>query len=298
MPQDPLAAARKALLVHGPTIERYRLIVPLAILLVWILRETAWYRFAVSIDKKLIEVGWSQAPIYRAYQLHVDPFDTIGSLWLACLEANKDADYWRAIGSDDEQRLKIASWLTKCDANLWYCVIMDYSLGTGGLRHALLEAIKRAERKGRGPDDLGLMNEVIDWAEHTNLAAPEHTTYWGRAEPDIVDLRIHKHEDWIIECQKLGPLDGPPGGTPPEERPLGVPDFPSVLVNNAKLAARKDTTPEQRLVNWQEVKDYAAARARREIKPKEVMAFLEAQKDAQVALVRGKVYGDEAIIRD
>jgi hypothetical protein len=268
-----LATARKGSLVYGPTIDLYRGFVPLSLLLYWIAKETGFYRLGVSIDKKLIEVGLSQVPLMRAWELDCDPFDARGACWLACIEALHDAAHWRAEGSEDPLHQKIGEWLVKADRNLWWVVQMDYSVGTGALEYILAGAIARAENAERGPDERGLMIEAIDWAATTTLSEPFHQRHWGRQSPEQIMARILKHRDWIAGASKLGPLDdAPAGGRAPLARPQGVAPFPTSLLSAAKVCARA-SSPEERLRAWNFVRRYAKERARIEIAPKAPRLF-------------------------
>jgi hypothetical protein len=259
-----VAQCEKARRAHGPTLDLYRGFVPLALLLYWIWMETRWSRFAVSRDRKLIEVGWSQTPLARAWQLGCDPFNTIGALWLACIEALHDAAHWRAEGTDDEEKAKIGAWLKRPDRSLWWVIQMDYSIGTHALEHVLSGAVARADANGRGPSDLGLMVEAIEWVETTDLTLPLHARHWGRQTPQQIHDRSLKHRDWLRGAAKVGPIDDAPAGeAPPLVRPPGVPGFPTDLITEAKVCARS-STPEERLRAWESVGAYAAARRRRE----------------------------------
>jgi len=264
--------ARKAALAHGPTLDRYRSFVPLALLLDWIARETNWFRFTVSRDPVLIEVSFAQAPLARAYRLDVDPFDPVGSCWLACREAIDDGLFWRGGGvrrgeEPEAWQDDLVEWLAAGGADLWYVVQMDYSVGSGALRRILRSTLQRAMAASRGPADRGLMAEVLDWERNTDLAAPALARAWGRQSPAIVSKRIRKHAVWVRDAAKIGPLDGPAGGTPPEARPLGVPAFPAALVAAARVcaAAGKGATREEHAAAHAQVRSYARARARREM---------------------------------
>lgn len=263
-----LQIARKWVEVHGPTLDRYRSFVPRDLLAYWICAETAGDRLAVSTDKKLVEMGWPQAPIARAFRMNVDPFHTYGGLWCACLEALEDAAHWRAAGSDDLQRQKIGRWLERADSNLWWVIQMDYSIGTGALRWVLQRSIAWAEGKGRGPADRGLMTEAIDWGERTDLGSEQNRGHWGRQSPAIILKRLLKHRVWIVEAAKMGTLDdAAPGAEPTEQRPSNAPAFPPELIPNAKIAAR-NSSQEDLVASWREILAYRNRRRRREYAPK------------------------------
>lgn len=261
-----VSVARKWNDVHGPTLDRYREFVPRELLAYWICAETGGDRLACSTDPKLVELGWPQAPIARAFQMGMDPFHVFGGLWCACREALDDAAHWRGVGSDDLQRQKIGRWLVKADSNLWYVIQMDYSVGTGALRYILSRAIARAEANKRGPEDRGLMVEAIDWASTADLAA--HRSHWGRQSPEIILKRILKHRDWIHRAAQLGDLDSAdPGDACPKSLPAGCPRFPTELVQNAKIAAR-DSTREELKASLADVRGYIRRRRRKEYAPK------------------------------
>lgn len=261
-----LDIARKADPVHGPTLDRWRSFVPRALLLYWIAKETGWDRLAVSSDRYLIEVGWGQLPLARARALGADPFNVFGACWLACVEILHDAAHWRAAESDDPERRRIGSWLLRADRNLWWVVQMDYSIGTGALRHVLNCAISRAEANHRTPSDLGLMAEALDWLRVTDIALPVHARHWGRQKPEQIAARMRKHKAWTEEAAKLGPIDdAPAGGEPPTERPSFVPPFPAELVRPANVCALGSrATAEQHEAAWKAVRAYRDKRRRQE----------------------------------
>lgn len=265
--------ARKFLSVHGPTLDRHRGFVPAPLLAHWFAAETGCDRLAVSSDRKLIEVGWSQVPLARARELWCDPFDAEGACWIAGYEAILDAARWRAVDSPDPIRRDIGRWLVQSDRNLYYVCELDYSIGTGALRHVLQCTIAHAAANGRGPGDLGLMTEVVEWSVATDLALPLHSRHWGRQTPEQVGSRILKHRDWMREAALVGPIDDPPPGEMPGiARPVGVAPFPAELVPAAKVCARESTAGERQKA-WKAVQAYAAARRRREFAPRASLAF-------------------------
>lgn len=288
--------ARKAERAHGPTLDRNRGFVPLALLLYWIAKETGWDRLAVSSDRYLIEVGWSQVPLARARDLGADPFDCFGACWIAGLEALRDAAYWRGENTDDPERHRVGLWLLHADRNLWWTIQMDYSIGTGALRHVLNCAIARAEANHRGPDDRGLMAEALDWIRVADLALPIHARHWGRQTPEQIRARCRKHKTWTEEAAKLGPIDdAPSGGDPPPSRPSWVPPFPPELVRPANVCALGSrATAEQHEAAWAVVRAYAKARRAKEFASKASLAFRAAK---LLAAVRGTEVV-EPVVRD
>lgn len=291
-----LDIARKADRVHGPTLERNRGFVPRALLVYWIAQETGWDRLAVSTDRYLIEVGWSQVPLARARDLGADPFDCFGACWIAGLEAIKDAAYWRGETTDDPERHRVGLWLLRSDRNLWWVIQMDYSIGTGALRHVLNCAISRAEANHRGPADNGLLAEVLDWMRVTDLSLPVHARHWGRQSPEQIVKRIKKHVVWIDESAKLGPLDdAPPGDDPPASRPAWIAPFPQDLVRPANVCALgQRATKEQHEAAWKAVRAYRDARRKREFAPQ---APLGQRVKALLSTIRG-VEPVEPVVRD
>ena len=268
-----IAVAKRAENAHGPTLDLYRGFVPRAILLHWIAKETGWDRLAVSIDKRLIESGWSQAPLARAWSQAggVDPFDTYGACYLAGLEAIEDAAYWmNAKGSDDPDRIRVAEWLPRHDRNLWYICELDYSVGSGALRHISYCATLWAQGKGRKPSDRGLMAEIIDWCETADLSQPKHRQYFGRQSPEKILARVRKHADWVRDSAEVGPIDDAPEGQyPPERRPDECAPFPRELVADATVVNQRDATADQCERSWKSVRSYVKARRRREFMPAE-----------------------------
>lgn len=245
----------------GLLLDRFRGAVPRSVLCDWIARETGGDRFAVSRDPVLIEVGLSQAPLARARALGCDPFDHVGACWLAGYEAVADAKRWTRTLADEGN----GRWLDKADRNLWYVCQMDYSVGTRGLGHFLRGAILTAEKAGRIPSDLGLMNEAISFVCSIDLSRPPHRAFIGRQSPEIVVKRFLKHRDWIKAAEKIGPVDGaPPGWDPPDSPPEGVQPFPTALLSAALTCADKSATAEEHARAHADVKAYAIARRRRE----------------------------------
>lgn len=271
--------AKNAEKLYGQTLDLFRYFVPRSLLLHWIAEETGWERFAVSSDKRLIEVGWSQVPIITAYKLNTDPFHSTGALWLAGTECLRDASYWRAENAKEtdkyyEIRKDVSKWLTENDRNLWWVIEEDYSIGTFSLRHVLHCALKRAEAAGRTPKDRGLMNESIDWAEHTDLSLPIHKQYWGRQEPEKILMRLKKHKDWIEEAEMIGPIDDAPYGEQPiMTRPQYIPAFPREIIQSAKTVNNPDATTEQCTVAWKAVKAYVKERKAKENTPSAPLTY-------------------------
>ena len=271
-----ISVARAADKAHGPTLDLYRGFVPRALLLHWAAKETGWDRLAVSVDKRIIEVGLPQAPLARAWKTGkdgVDPFNVYGACYLMGREALDDADYWIAAGTDDPERRRIARWLPKRDRNLWYACEMDYSIGTGGCRKVFGSAVAWAEASGRGPYDRGLMAEVLDWADRTDLDALAVRGYFGRQSGSKVKSRIDKHAEWVRDAAEVGPIDdAPEGGYPTEEPPRDkVPPFPPELKPAAMVVNQRDAGDDDCLRSWQAVRAYAKARRRREYMPRERM---------------------------
>ena len=263
--------AKRAEQAHGPTIEAWRGRIPLAIILYIIAKETDWYRFAVSIDKVIVELSWAQVPAWRAWRMNADPFHTYGALWIACYEFLKDADHWQDLqatknGKPDLERRAIARWLASGGPDLLYAIQMDYSVGTRAWGHIAHAAISRAEYSKRTRESRGLVAEVLDWAHNTDLSLPRHTENFGRQPWQIILKRIEKHDLWTREAAKVGPLDGPAGGDCPKERPSFVPVFPRELVHVARVCGDTDATSEQHFSAWNDARDYARARAKKEIR--------------------------------
>jgi hypothetical protein len=270
-----IEVAKTAQRIHGPAFDEFRGRIPLAVLMYWIARETTtrgrpFDRLALASDARLCESGWAQCPLYRAHSLAADPFETHAAAWLAGIEANDDANYWQRPPQDaDPQRWRVAEWLENDDRNLWWMATTDYSIGTGALRRCADQATNRAKAIGRGPGDLGLMNEVIDWAEHTDLASPAHAGYWGRQTPTQILDRLRKKRDWIHETEQVGPIDGvEPGGTPPMERPSKAAPFPAELVGPALVIMQRDATTEECKRAWNTERAYVASRRAREFLPR------------------------------
>ena len=126
-----LATAQKIEKVYGPTLDGWRGVVPLALLLWWWAHESGGDRLCVSKDRHLIECGFAQVPLARAFALSCDPFNSFGACWIACAEALSDVRYWQATDADDPLRRAIGRWIAVPDRNLFWTVEEDYSIGTG-----------------------------------------------------------------------------------------------------------------------------------------------------------------------
>lgn len=246
-----LTIARSVVDAHGLHLNRYRGPVPLSLLAVWIGAESGNDPLALSRDRKLLESGLSQCPLAVAEKLGVDPWHPEAGCWIACLEALEDAGRWQK---------RLGDWLPAWDRNLWWVVLMDYSVGTGALRRITSCAITRqAARHGRNRavDGFGLFEAVEEWEHRADLASPRLRGSWGRQTPEQIKARIYKQRDRVALAERLGALDGPPGDWPPLTRPAHLPDFPE--------AARGKS--------WEEVKAYLRRRRRLERAEKAPLVF-------------------------
>lgn len=246
-------------------IRRWNGLVPAVVIAELIRRETGLNVYAVSFDKVLVEVGLSQAPLWRAWRLNADPFDLETAVWIACREAVDDALRWESAVREMTDEMgggpTAANWAQR-DRGLWYLCHLDYSVGSSALRHILRCTIRRAESAGRDPDDRGLMDEVVGWAEATDLSLPVHSRWWGRQTPKQILDRVRKHKRWILEEARLDDIDRDAGGPePPMVRPDDLRPFPPELVPAARLCG-VPVRGEQAAANHERVRQYARARAR------------------------------------
>jgi hypothetical protein len=239
---------------YGEVVDRYRGIVPRSLLVVQMALESRGNPCAVSKDPVLIEVGLSQAPIARAWRMDVDPFDVEGAIWLGCVEANANADRYRAFVPGISA------------ADTWYLMLLDYSIGTKAVEHVVRAAQAWVERRrARGITPGGLLADIPAWAKAIDLALPQHARHWGRQSPEIIGVRIRRQVTRLSWALALGPIDGAghaPGPLPPPTRPPTVPAFPADLVPAARISANPRATREQHARAHGEVKAYARKRAR------------------------------------
>lgn len=237
---------------YGDLIDRYRGVVPRSLLVVQMALESRGDPFAVSKDPVLIEVGLSQAPIARAWRLDVDPFDIEGGIWLGCLEANADAERYRALVPDISA------------ADTWYLMLLDYSIGSKAVAHLVRATQAWVERRrvcGIAPG--GLLADIPAWAKAMDLALPRHARHWGRQSPEIIGVRIRRQVTRLSWAGALGPIDGPgnvPGPPPPATRPPALPAFPTALISAVRIAAHPRATSEQHAKAHAEVEAYVRRR--------------------------------------
>jgi hypothetical protein len=233
---------------YGELIDRYRGAVPRSLLVVQAALESRGDPFAVSKDPVLIEVGLAQAPIARAWRLDVDPFDVEGGIWLGCVEANADAERYRAFV------------LGISPADTWYLMLLDYSIGTKAVEHVVRAVQAWVERRrARGIAPGGLLADIPAWAKVTDLTLPQHARHWGRQSPEIIGVRIRRQATRLSWARTLSPIDGPgyaPVPPPPATRPPALPAFPADLVPAARVAANPRATGEQHAKAHAEVKAY------------------------------------------
>lgn len=239
---------------YGELIERYRGVVPRALLVVQMALESRGDPFAVSKDPVLIEIGLSQAPIARAWRLDVDPFDVEGAIWLGCVEANADAERYRAFVPGISA------------ADTWYLMLLDYSIGTKAVEH-VVRAIQAwaVRRRTRGIAPADLLADIPAWAKLTDLALPQHARHWGRQSPEIIGVRIRRQVTRLSWARALGSIDGPgyvANPPPPASRSPALPAFPTALVPVARVAANPRATSEQHARAHAEMKAYVKPRRR------------------------------------
>ena len=238
---------------YGELIDRYRRVVPQSLLVVQMALESRSDPFAVSKDLVLIEVGLAQAPIARAWRMDVDPFDAEGAIWLGCVEANADAERYRAC----------VPGISPTDT--WYLMLLDYSIGTKAVEHVVRATQAWVERRRtRGIAPAGLLVDIPTWAKATDLALPQHARHWGRQSPEVIGVRIRRQVTRLSWARAVGPIDGPSyssGPLPPTTRPPALPAFPADLVAAARISANPRATSEQHARAHAEVR--ACVRKRR-----------------------------------
>ena len=235
--------------LYGELIDRYRGVVPRSLLVVQMALESRGNPFAVSKDPVLIEVGLSQAPIARAWRLDVDPFDVEGAIWLGCVEANADAERYRAFVPGISA------------ADTWYLMLLDYSIGTKAVEHVVRATQAWVERRrARGIALRGLLVDIPAWAKATDLALLQYARHWGRQSPEIIGTRIRRQVARLSWARALGPIDGAghaPGPLPPAPRPPTPPAFPADLVPAARISANPRATLERHVEAHAQVKAHA-----------------------------------------
>jgi hypothetical protein len=231
---------------YGNVIERYRGVVPRSLLVVQMALESRGDPCAVSKDPVLIEVGLSQAPIARAWRMDVDPFDVEGAIWLGCVEADADADRYRAF----------VPGISAVDT--WYLMLLDYSIGTKAVEHVVRATQAWVDgRRARGVAPAGLLADIPAWAKATALALPRHARHWGRQSPEVIGVRIRRQASRLSWARAFGPIEGPDyvaGPPPPSTRPSALPAFPAALVAAARISANPRASWERHLEAHAQVK--------------------------------------------
>jgi hypothetical protein len=252
---------------------------------------SAWTRagcFAVSNDKVIIELDESQEPITVFHAENLAPFSWQGGTWLRCHRSHEDARWlrglraqcpkcghvqtstiqrgeWECLNHDEPVHFS-SGWpvlFPSLNADLWFCVLLRYSVGKGALRH-VLDAVQmwRACRVRKGQKIGTVTADIGRWANGTDLSLPPHVKYWGRQSPAKIVERLSgkKHLRRIAVAEQLGVIEGAnyqPGREPPETRPSGCAPFPAALVRSAVISANPLSTAAEHAAAWQVVKDYA-----------------------------------------
>jgi len=198
-------------------------------------------QYIVASDARICESGYSQEPLYSALKYNVNPFDSLGAIWLRCVNTNDDA---RAL------LVEFDGIVPKNGRDLWYCVMIRYSIGRGAVRHVLRCVAAQA---ARSDPPVSLEMSIVEWANKTNLALPTHIQHWGRQTPAQIKMRLTSsgHRNRLTVAASFSPLDGPPGHDPTPERPAQAGAFPLALVRAAKILLRtkpKSTTDECKAV--------------------------------------------------
>jgi hypothetical protein len=254
---------------------------------------SAWTRagcFAVSNDKVIIELGDSQEPIAVCHAENVNPFSWQGGTWLRCHRSHEDARWLRGLRAQCPQCGKVqtstvqrSEWECDCGrkfssgwpvlfpvlgADLWFAVLLRYSVGKGALRH-VLDAVQmwRAIRARRGQPIGTVTQDIGRWANGTDLSLSPHLRYWGRQSPAKILERLtgKKHLRRIAVAEQLGVIEGStyePGRPPPEQRPAGAETFPAALVRSAVISANPLSTKVEHEAAWNEAKAYARSERR------------------------------------
>lgn len=245
-----LSEARSLLALCGHAMDAWRGPVPAPLLAYWAACETGGDRLAVSRDPVLIECGLSQAPLARCLALDVDPFDDDAGVWLLCYEAVQDHSYW-------------SRYLT-APRDVLYWMLLDYSLGRRGARQVLMLCESLAATHGASREAQAL------WlAGHVDL---DRHGKWGRVDGAKVARRLRKQSERLDAAAMLGPLDGPPGGSP-TPRPDGLQRLPRAIRSPALVCASNVAPPDVRARALQEVRDYVRQRRRREFRPTATLAW-------------------------
>jgi hypothetical protein len=245
-------------------VEVYRGEVPAGLVGALIVSETGkedggdW---SVSADHDLVESGRSQEPLFVAWRHCIDPFNREAGIWLRCKVFLDDARWLRK---------DYPGLFRELGRDLWWGVLLRYSIGKSALRHVIECTTARMRRHAaEGLPVNAFVEEAIAWAKRTDLALPQHKRFWGKQSPAKILERITggKHLRRLDVAQALGGLTPMPGGEPPAEAPPHLPIFPSKLVGAARVGADPDASHEDRYAAWQVTRAYAkreraAARAK------------------------------------
>jgi hypothetical protein len=284
------ADTRAMLALCGGWIRRYRGDCPDAFLAALMASEVGvhWTPagcYALSSDHHLGEMGGSQEPVFVALAAGVDPCSWQGGVWLRCRVSHQDARWLRGLraqcpkcGEVMTTPLAQSEWTcTHCGhtfasgwprlfpvlgRDLWFCVLLRYSVGKGALHHVLDAVEMRIAGKVRDGRPVGTVTaEIGEWARRTDLSLPPHIRYWGRQLPAKILERLQgkKHLRRIDAAAVVGCIEGPQyvvGPEPPERRPPGAPPFPSALVHAAQVLGNSDSADAACEAAWHQLDVY------------------------------------------
>lgn len=228
----------------GPALAQHCGFVAVAPLIVRLEDETGGDVEAVASDAALIESGLSQEPLLVQYRMGAHPFDRSAALWVLGRCAFEDATRW----------LAEFPWIQP-GPDLWLAVGLDYSLGTGATRNLLRHAAACNVEAGR-------LNQWVEaWAPEAE--APPFCSWWGRAKPSKVVMRLERQVRRIREAGEIGSLEPRDMGAPSESLPPGYAPMPDALVRVCRrliaLRKRGALTPEEQARAHATVRAYARA---------------------------------------
>ncbi len=212
----------------GNTVDLYRGLVPRSVAIVEFALESGFDRYMLASDKPLAEMGDAGVEQRRYLEHDCDPCDDEASIWLGCHDLIEDAV--RYIGMVGEADL----------ADIWYLMFLDFSIGTGAVKH-IIKVVQTLDPRKNVP----LRDRIVAWSRTKNFNAPHHAAHWGRQGPALVQKRITKQLQRLEWAQALGAVVGAgyrQGIVPPSERPDLEPAFPDGLRPIAEKKAKLPLT--------------------------------------------------------
>ncbi len=175
----------------GGTVDLFRGLIPRPIAVVEFALESGIDPYMLAGDEVISEMGIPGVEVARYFNHNVDPCDRRASIWLGCSDLIEDATrYVNLLGA---ARIE----------DIWYLCFLDFSIGTGAVRH-VLSVVGVASDGGRS-----VMDRAVAWSKTDDFDRPVHKPFWGRQGPELVRKRISKQRQRILWAREMGPLSEP-----------------------------------------------------------------------------------------